>query len=682
MTNNFSTIKNNQTSEKFYLIRIIPRRAVNDDSISLGGGIYKCTFPFFPESVKANTTLLTRVTTVVNPYEYSYNELTEELIYYATPSSSNIIVVSYYLFYTGGRHRVVTQDPENTATPLRDWSPTIKSNPEIVMSIQNVVQGTLSISLSSLSLINEDQNFYNYLTDNDSFNKCEAKVWVCLNSAENIQKIYDGRVSSLSVTDDVVNIEFEDPFGELLSTTYLGDTPDECYFNTNDFPNMYSASIGLPIYYIIGKASRYKTIPESIATLTTAEKLDPSILYDAVCTNFTTNVSNITNRNWGLCRVSSDGLLGFGFTPSNINNTDPNFTRLDGTFAQIDKFIIGDTFEITQAMVSYYVRVLYVDRVNNYLYVTKEGAITTGAFVNPNSVPSIIVTNNSDEVYYCLYKRDYTETITTTSGGNKFISITFVNNFEANHIGMPILEPGVYDVRYRVRPDTTSAKHGSVIKMLLERAGLTVDSASITAANLALTSNCAFSIPTFDEGDYGRYIDYVQSILASTLSYITLANDFEIEYHLIQAPSSTEEVTDIDILEDSTSISIDYQDLAHQVIAYNPHWSSSEGVLTSSATVSSLKTKYLHNITNADRFVHVLEDITSRISAIAGVRGSRKSIYSFDTKVINLDNILGDDILLERRGILGGLTSKQLKIISISKSPSKTSLIATDLLGI
>lgn len=686
MTNNFPTIKNNQASEKFYLLRIVPRRVVNDDLSAIGGGKYSVSFPCYIQKVLANSSELTKTSDAGNPGEYSFDEDTMVLTVNSTPSASNIITVYYYIFYTSGRFRVVTEDPENTSTVSRNWEPRIVTSPTIKNSIENVVNGKLGISISNISLINNESEFENYLTPNDSFHKAELKLWLCLDAVENIQKVFDGKALDVLISNSRISFRFDDPLSVVLEPALMGDDASGAYFTVNDFPNLDPNRNNSPIRYMIGTASRYKTISDVSATgLSSAQRLEPLSLFEASCTDYSTSVSTSTNREWGCCRVHTDGFLDFGFVPSNVDNSAGGYTRLDGTFSQIDKFRIGDTFVATYLSTNYYLRVLYVDRTNNYVYVTKETAIATGVTVAGNDCPSIVVSNDTDETHYLLYGRDFTATVTLTSGGNKYLKVTLVNNFEAT-FGIPTLDPGVFRVRFRVRPNTTNAMHGFVVQSLLENTGLDVLVSSITSANSALPVNCNFSIPYFDQTDYSTYITYVEKILASTLGYISLNNDFEIEYHLFQAPSSTNEITDIDILKSQYKVEIDYKDIVHQIIAYNPHWSSSEAIEdtsnTPSVTETSLKARHLHGIIKTTRFVHVLEKMNTRLSDILAVRSNRKAIYNFATKIINIDNIIGDDIKLVRGGILGGDASKQLKILSLDKSPEQTRILATDLLDL
>lgn len=685
MPNLFSTIKENQASRKFTLIRINPSRYVNDDLTSIGGGKYTITMTSFViNKVEENGVELTLVSGTPAIGEYSYDEDTYLLTVYPTsaPSSTNAIVTSYYLFYTGERNRVWYENPEDDTTSLRDWEPKIQTIPTMNTSIENVEQGVFSIKSSSFSIINNENDFEQYLTINDSFYQKPVQIWICLDATDNIQKVYIGKISKINVSDDKINFTIEDNTSSLLFPAYMGDTSDEVYWSQDSFANVNPNNNGAVIPYFIGSASRYQLIADSsISSLSTARRLDIGSLHKAVCVSYTTSIATNTNRTWGICRVGSDGFLNFSFTPSAISNTDPNYTRLTGTFAQIDKFRIGDTFIINQTAVDYYVRVIDIDRTNNYIYTTKEAAISTGAAILANNCPAIVI-DNFDGTYYPLYGRDYTAAITTTTGGNKYLQITFTNNFESS-LSMATLDPGNMTTYYRIRPDTTNAKHGSVLKLMLENAGLTTLASTFTTANTDLAVNCNISIPSIFESDFGSYVKYIQDILKSTLGYLTINNSFEVEYYLFVAPAGTVTITDTDILENSPRIEIEYRDIVSTIIAYNPNYASDEAIEdvndTPSKTLSSNKAQYLHGINNTIRFVHSLESINARLPEILNLRSERRATYFFKTKTLNLDSIIGNDFILSRAGILGSEATKNLKVIGIQKTQNDVQLILTDL---
>ena len=258
------------------------------------------------------------------------------------------------------------------------------------------------------------------------------------------------------------------------------------------------------------------------------------------------------------------------------------------------------------------------------------------------------------------------------------------NNFEANHPGLTVLDTGLYSVLYRIKPDTTNGKHGSVLKTLLESTGLIVNSSSVTTANTSLTSLVNFSIPQFDEGDFAEYFKYIELILSSTFGYIFLNNNFEIEYKLFQAPSSTTEINDGIILKDSLSYRFEFKDIITQLIGYNSHYSANEVTsmsATPSVTVVSNKAKYLHGIDNTTRFRHVLQDMSTRLQDIMDFRSERLVTYDFETANRHLDSLIGDDFKLTTSGLLGDDIERQIKIIKVNKNTDKVSISAIDLIG-
>ena len=687
MANEFSTVKNLQASEKVELIRIVPRRWVNDDLSLISGTRYNTTFNYPIEKVLANDTELTLTDTAASPGEYAYNESTNELIVNSVPSSSNQIVVYYYVFYTSGQVRVIGEDPENSSSTLRDWEPLVISSPRVAQSQENVIEGFFSLSASALIVSNAENQIQEFLTDNDSWNQAVVEIWLTLDDVENIQKVFKGKVVRIRITENRATINIDDDFSNVLDPAFMGDTDREDNYYTRDgsFPNLDAQKEGLPVPFFFGSASRYLLLNENNATLASASKLDPDTLYEAVNANFSGVVSTSTNRTYLTGRVDSNGLLAFGFTPSNVDQSDPNFTRLDGSAAEVAKFKTGDTFDMTQAG-THYARVLSVDKTNNYVYITKTGAISTGVVVNSNNLPSVVVSDSLGTSYYLLYGRDYTISTITTSGSNKLVRIDLVNNFEASFAGLTALDPGEHIVKYRIRPDTTDHKHGSVIKRLIENSGLTVNTASITAANSSFDGLCNFSIPNFDELDFNTYQKYIQDVLKSTFSLVKINNDFEVEYDLFAAPSSTNELTNVDILENTWKIDVEYKDILDTIIAFNPHFASTEAKEDTnnspSVTEEDLKARYLHNINKKIRFRHVLEKINPRIAELIKVKANRRVLYQLNSKIINVDNEIGDDLLLNREGLLGGSSTKELKILSINKSPQRTSMVLSDLLNL
>ena len=112
----------------------------------------------------------------------------------------------------------------------------------------------------------------------------------------------------------------------------------------------------------------------------------------------------------------------------------------------------------------------------------------------------------------------------------------------------------------------------------MESSGLTVNTASITQADSDFSSEVVFSIPSFNESDVNNSKKYLENILKSTMGFVSLNNDFEIEYHLFKTPSNGSSITDVDKKKSSMSIEISYLDIVQQIIAYNTNYSSLEAL--------------------------------------------------------------------------------------------------------
>jgi len=98
-----------------------------------------------------------------------------------------------------------------------------------------------------------------------------------------------------------------------------------------------------------------------------------------------------------------------------------------------------------------------------------------------------------------------------------------------------------------------------------------------------------------------------------------------------------------------------------------------------SQTSSSNKSRYLHEIINVNRFQHVLEDFSSKITDHINLISERDIDYKISTKGINFDSMIGDEFNLESNDLPGGVSSKAIKIIETEKANTRTKLLVKDL---
>jgi len=691
----FATQKDKPNSERFMLVKITPARFVNADLV-VNLGLYTISFPYNVERVERNGVALTKVASIFMSGNDTYtvtddNYVTIRLA--AAPSTSNVIVIFYNLFYTSGEYRIKSADPDDANTAEVHWEPRLEDEPSVRQSVKDIISGTLSTSMTSIRLINVDNDFQNYLTDKDSFYEKTVKCWLCINGVDNIQKAFQGRIKKLDISKGHVTLTTYDIFSLMDKPALMKDAAEDAYWErlTNSFPNMDPNRSGTPIRIVLGKSSRFRT--EGSSYINNGVHLELKSCEQAVCTNWNSDITTSNNRVWGLCRTLSDGIRVPSSFPTITNVTDLAHLSVirvsNADYAGMD-IELCDSYKISEGGDTYYG---FVSRITSSGFGT-DIYFYTDASVDPNFTTALtmtplslsVVLGGPDSLRVDLFEdKDFTLNVTTLDSGNKYYSITFDNNFESAHSSLAVLDPGSHQIYFRARINTTNMGHAQVLKRLCDDAGIATSTASFTAAQTALNIRSAFSIPQFDEQDFNSYRKYAEEICKSTMGILSANNSFELEYNLLAAPSSTNATTEDMYLKDSLSIDVDYQDIVTQLVAYNPHNSSQAAIdadPSPSETVSSAVAEHLHGIKNTVRFRHVLETITSRIQDIFDILSHRRAIYRFSTATDNLDSEIGDDLQLESSQLLGGVASKDLKIISLDKSAGRADVEATDLLDI
>lgn len=705
----FATAKALQASDRFVLVRISPARYAND-SLVLTSGVYQMTFNYPIRTVTRNSTTLTRVyvTPTVND-TYQLDETTGVLkikLASAPSSTTNVIIVNYYLFYTSAADVMTYETPGDNTTTVRQWEPRVSKIPSFGASFDNILAGVFTFADGGITIENGDAVFQAYLTSNDSFNDKQIDVWMCINDVSNIRRVYQGKIKSIDLSATDVSISFYDAFSTLNQTAFMGDTRFEAFFlaHASSKPNMDISKSGVPCRYIAGWSNR--SLVQSYYGGRTIVNYVPEIEYrmfdgdDAVNVNFTSQTSTSVNRSWGLGRIpgtlrmsSVGSIVAIGWMTAEIifGYVLINFST--------HNYDVGDTFEWVQGGTTHRGLVTRADEFQ-YIGVTYNLCVYESAASGsyPNFQFASTVTSKKKIAISVVgdmlndYRRpqqltldtDFAVTQVTTSGGNTYVEITLANNFEN---GKPLfldsssgtyvpLDPTKQRVLFRIYP-SASVNHADVVKRLVESAGLTTDATTFTAAAAALTANAHFSIPNFDETDYGTYQRYIEDVLKSTLGYLTINTSAAAEYYLLSAASSGTAIDDNVYIGD-VNVSVDYNDIITEIVAENPH----EASTASQSTAENVKAKYLHGVRRTIQLRHVLDSISDRIDDMIAVMSERRAKYRFTVATELLDAAVGDNVTLSSGLILGGGTSDNLKLTSIEKTVDAVSVEATDLQGL
>jgi hypothetical protein len=718
----FSTAIAEQNSFRGVLVRFTGARDVTLSLTSLGSNRYSYVFegPVVITSVLKNATALTVQTSAaaVNAdMEYHYDESTYTLTVQSNTApaiASTLIIVKYYLFFTDSSYLTeAPETPTDSASSLRYWEPRLRGGVSLAQDVTNLISGIFSLSLSSITLVNTDRALNRWLGQYDSFYQKPVDFFFVVNAKTNTYRAFQGCVTQISVQDDAVTFSLDDAFSRLKQMAYMGDTREEAVFldEAGSFPNMNHAQSGRPCKFIIGSRTRHDQYIQS-GNLSGSTNSPPRMAlreYDAdnaesyeeaVNTNYSAGASTSANRTWGLCRIPTGCLKSqtFGtFVRYKIRGSIDNpvlelqqtgHNLVEGEIIQMDNG--GGTYlwcyvlyagSFTDTGDAYNLSVEVVSDSSNDL-----PELAPPAYVAQDSVRIWVLRGEDGLMYQAMPGRDYTVTKTTTSGGNQYLSITFVNNFEANYpfsAWSGPLDPSADRVFFHLWLTGNSYGHADVVQDLCEESGLSVNAASFAAAASGLSANCRFSIPMATETEYRRYIDYCEEILKGTFGVLSLNNAGEVLYNLIDVPSSTDSRDTNSVLNDSFTASIDYEDICSTLVFKNVHFNSVKAKADGDAyqVHESVPARYLHGIERTEELEHVLEDMSARAELIFKFRSNRKVVYTFKTPTIDLETEISDDLQIEHPNVLGSDSSVDVTVIGYRRSPENVEIKATDLKG-
>lgn len=700
MSNNFTTLSTNPVTEKFLLVRLNPCRAIQDDLTLDSGTTYTATFAFnnIPK-IEVNGTEYTLVTTTPSANEFSFSETTKLItINLGAALTTQYVVASYYLFYTNDKHRVTYETPDDNSTTKRLWEPKLLGSPSFKVSQGDIIDGFFSIGNTSLEIDNLDADFQQYCGDNDSFYKNTVQIWQGLNTTENIQKLFIGKVASLNVNKKV-SLNIDNIFGVLNQTYFSNGTLLKSTFNTTTYPSVSPFDINKPVYKIISQVSPFIFIRDDYfrinqTALTTYDSNQDHTplqnLLEARNTNHNSNSSTTVNRIWsaGVASIAASSYT----TP--LVSLDVNYTTFFDVsvadtqyFKARSKITIGvGKYVVTGILSATQLRISDLNSAATHTPVAAE--TVTRQDIDYVLIEDTELVSSNNIRYYELPYEEFS--VDTDSNGVR--RITLKDNFEASYsarAGAPLLSDAkVYFRQWNADSD----QHGTVIKTILEDSGLTVNSASITTANLT-DIPLSMTIPIIKQDTFLSYREYLQMILKSSLGILNVNSSFELVYSLLSLPTSNTNITNTEIMRNSFSQDINYNDIISGISYTNNHGyisghsSFSDYDDTALDTINtntntSNKATYLHGIKKLKEIEHVLHDTTNVFSRLVALLENRRVTYSFKTKGINFSSNVGDNLTIKNDQIIGNSTSKNVIIVETDRQSNETTIKTNDLLGL
>ena len=711
MANNYTALSLNKTSKKFILARLNPARYISDDLVLSAGTTYNVTVPFISVNrVKVNGTEYTKVSSGANANEFVFDESTKLLsINLGAALTTQRVIAYHYLFFSSLDNVSAQEEPLGLTGSTFVWRNRIKNDPSLGVDLSNVIQGYIKTSNINLDLENVDDYFDTFLGLNDSFSKKEVKVWHFLDSAENISLFYTGNVNGL-VSGRTLAVNTDNAFQNLEQPAFFEGNPEHAVYD-KEFDPVYtdiaSENYGKPVRQIYSTVSTHEEIEQSYEGIVADQVIEDGFdefapifrdTYEAINTSEVgDSFATGTNRNWGIykrdTRVSATD-QNHSETMGTVTLTDPftySIVVADSTKYRLsDSVFFNSTIDISNSAV---VRVI-----NSATLITVK--IGTGGAVPATS--GLIIRREISAVFlydpalsakvnlgweYWMYLVEGTHFNRLLSLTSNYVSILLDSTLDTffrypvDPFNAPPLYPASSISRdcklYFRRWSKDDYNHGTVVQTLIENTGLTVNAASITAANLTV-KNLSFSIPFKGESQIKSTRYYLEKIMQSTGGYLSINSDNEVEYHLIDSPTSGDTKTSNEVMDNTFSKNIIYKDIINEITIRNDHnYITLDPVDTKNNNkVIDSQSQELHDFVSTEAVDHVLEDGSLISSEYLNLRKERRQLITYQSK-IDATNIVGDDITYNIKNETNDNT-----IIKVSKDSKKQIITTTDFHGV
>jgi hypothetical protein len=281
------------SSNRFMLVRLIARRHLTNGTLT---DTNQYTF-----DLTTNDLVLTGV--LVNGAYISGNDWVqtgETLVVDSVvnlASSSNIVVIEHATMLTAGQARVTDSE---SGIVEGTWEPRLVDYPTFEQNSKNLTEGVFTLSLSTIRIIAENGFHRRFFGSGDSLSRAVVQVWMCVDSVNTNQKIFDGEVTSAKFAEGILTLEVIDVFNSLTKTAKFGEDGNSLFYIGNlAFPYPPPSKQNLPIPITLG----YST------------KLGISYGWR--------HLDSYGNFTYGTCFHASDGIEAVRVSPETPDGVDP-----------------------------------------------------------------------------------------------------------------------------------------------------------------------------------------------------------------------------------------------------------------------------------------------------------------------------------------------------------------------
>ena len=727
----FSADIEKPSNEKFFLAEILARVDIGNGT-SIGGNNY--TFEVgsinvaevYVNGQPATSFSLVDGLLTVNS--------TEDLT-----NSSNFIIIDRAIYVTGTKARVSSGV---AGIPDAEWEPRITTYPTFSQSMRDITEGVFSLSSSELNILSTDSLYRDITRPAASLSKAPVRIWMCLNSLENNRLVFTGEVTNCRFKNSVITLGLSDSFKKLSEVATFGPrrhsfeyagNPDRPYIDADNeniavpitfgygspfsvrpgwrHLDAYGTPIG-PTWHVTGGLKAVKYSPETPGPTDTVSYSAGRISGSILRLNFGT-ISNcyehIISRK--VPRDPSSGTYGdmidifdriYYLQCSYLNCQIGDYIpQLNGFVCQVGNYGFG-SYNLAVASPGYGADL-------NANTPPSSGLIAVPSIPN-NTIPAmsvwmdggdqvlvkhiyILLGLNPDNRYTSHSTRylPFTPSFSTyTHAGSTITNVTFtVNPTTAKLLSSDVGEGSANPLsnkvlRYCYRL-ASPENHALTLKFFLRSAGMDTNSASFTQAESDLSAQMALTLPLDKGQEHNTYLTACQAVTSSTFGLLGVNEDNEVEYKVLNSLSIANGIRDkSDILADSASASIEYQDIATKIKFQHAEIDPLQVTdnVTTTGYVESARYEFLQRSSKIKVIKHYLRFIDNVIARFAGYFKNPIIEYNISTASKDLNSSIGDVLEVTNSVIATDTGTVKAVVTQLDTSTSRTDIKLNELRGV
>lgn len=731
----FATEAAKSASERFCLVKISPRKLLTG-GISLGGNNYQYNIG---EGYHITTIRVFPIDTNVT-FTYVAGVLLATSV---TNLLTNTVIMNHDLFVTGTTSRYTSGI---SGVDDAEWLPYLAGYPNFTQSMADIAEGVFSLSGTEISLISVDRWGQELFDANDSLSKAPITVWACINSVATNRRIFDGEVASARYAYGKLTIEVIDTFFKLQNTASFGTKSQSQIYAGNSYtlyPDARDENKAMSLTF--GRSSPmtvtfgwrhldpYGTPNGSLYHLSSgarAIKISPNQPTGSSTVKFLCGRvigSDVKRLNFGT--ISSAYALYVERTVLRASN-DPNPSGTDLKiydkilYLEVSTFNgeIGDYIPSVNGWVCGYEAGLFGSfnlAIGCPLY-TVDDIYNSGNIPNPtgpvaipsipnNTIPSVScwIAGGNNVKYVDYYTGAFSLVPHTVSKAAdtrylKFTVSTDTYTFNGQDITLVYAEISpttnglnAFDqsnsllsatINCRISP-AAPMTHANALKYIVSSAGMDINSASFTQADIDLSANVSMTLPLSEGSDFETYLSAAQLIAKSTMGLLRVNTSREVEYEIIKnlaAMSIDANRSTVNMLSDSTHSTIQYQDIYSAVSFENGQLQDLTALAGTGpkAFVESITAKNLHKIDRIKNVTHCLDSIQNRKSVIAGYFAAPTVEYQLTTASEDLSSAIGDVVEITNTAVGNDAGVAKALIVGIDQRASDTTIKLNEIRGV